>query len=593
MPLKIFCMFLLSALFVGDSVCAGTNYDGIAEGKGALSIVDEGGAATSDESGSALFGFDEDDYVSSSEKLKEFDGKILLKEVRFHGNECVTKAELNAIAAAYVNRRVGFKELNALKKAIHAFCAKKGLLFHRVLLPTQDVRDGDVDIWVRESNIHRITLTADPCVRKRLRPYVDRLRKCVKAADYERTFLLMQKLPGFVVTAIVSPIKDQPTRLEMHIVVREDKFHGSVGVSNTLLKREVGPWAGSVSLNFSNIFGINERWEFGVQTTHPFRELLNISGSLSVPVGSQGFSLTGGWSQFWTEASFVDAKKKTEHPSGQPSCRHRYKFGAAMPLYLRFGREVSTEFAFYNFGSVRKVFDPSIPIASRKDPLREVDETYNFMRLKLRSKFRVGRVSHVILLSGSYQPRTQGGYVQYDWLPSGGDKFKKTKTETSAISRARALFLSYTMHAALPHNIGLSLLLGGQWSFDSRQEIDLFRAVGDARSTYAYPVGALSNESGFSARASVSKTIPLSKRVFVAPYVFSTYGAAWWHKKQADHTYRYADLHSWGLGLECSVARSVTLKGEYAHPLGSMKRPLGRRAAIEEKRFVFSISISM
>lgn len=596
MLFRVFCLALLGVLLAHESFAVAVNQAapanvlGVAGERGVLSQVQEQDGERRS-SGEELFGFDEDDYVAASNKLERFDGKIDLKVVRFHGNSAVTTQELDAIAAAYVNRRVGFKELNKLKKAVHELCGKKGLLFHRVLLPTQDVRDGDVDFYIRETNISRITLTADPHVRKRLRGYIDRLRKAKLAKDYERIFLLMQKLPGFVVTAVVSPMKDKPTRLEMHIIVREDKFHAGLGVTNTLLKKEVGPWAGNVNFNFDNIFNLNEHWEFTAQATHPFRELLSLSGSLTVPLGGQGLNVTGGWSHFWTEPSIVDKDKKTERRSGRPSSRRRCKIGVSFPFLLRFGKEMTGEFAYYDYASSSKVYDQELPAVDRKDPQAEEVLKYAYMRAKVRTKFRLGRVSHVLLLSGSYQPPKTGGFVENQWDDEDGVS-KKTELLKEDVKKARALYFSYTMHAALPHNIGLSLLLGGQWSFDERQDIDWFRPVGDARSTYAYPVGTLVGESGFAARASVSKTIPVSRRVFVAPYLFGSYGAAWLHKK-IDGSYGYTDLHSWGLGVECSVAHKVSIKGEYAHPLGHMRKPDGQPDVKGEKRFVFSITMSV
>ena len=596
MLLRVFCLALLGVFFTNRAYAvavnqeAPTNILNVAGGRGAPSLVqeDDGDRRSS---GEELFGFDEDDYVAASNKLERFDGKVMLNKVRFHGNKIVSTMELDALASAYIGRRVGFKDLNALKKKVHTLCGEKGLMFHRVLLPTQDVRDGTVDLYIRESNISRITLTADPHVRKRLHGFVSRLRKATLAKEYERIFLLMQKLPGFVVTAVVSPMKDKPTRLEMHIIVREDKFHAGVGVTNTLLKKEVGPWAGNVGLNFDNIIGLNEHWEITAQATHPLRELLSLSGSLTVPLGDHGLSVTGGWSQFWTEPSVVDKDKKTERRSGRPASRRRLKLGASFPFLLRFGKELTGEFAYYDYSSTSKVFDPDIPSVDRKDPLAEETLRYAFMRAKLRGKMRVGRVSHVVLLSGSYQPSKTGGFVENQWESDGGVS-KKTEILKEDVKKARALYLSYTMHAALPKQIGLSLLLGGQWSFDERQDIDWFRPVGDARSTYAYPVGTLVGESGFSARLSLSKTIPASRRVFIAPYVFGSYGAAWLHKK-IDGAYGYTDLHSWGLGVECSVASKVSIKGEYAHPLGHLRKPEGQPEVKGEKRFVFSVTMSV
>jgi len=594
MPFSIFCLAFLAAFFSSTSwgavnvQPADVNYGGIVGGQGRSLIAteEEESPRTSEEE---LFQYDEDDYIEDINKLKKFEKKILLKKVVFHGNNIVSTNELNAIAMAYVNRQIGFAELNELKREIYAFCAKKGLIFHRILLPTQEVRDGDVDIWIRETNIHRITVTADKRVRKQIRPYVALLRQAKTRNEYERIFLLMQRLAGFTVRAVVQPIPDQPTKLEMHIVVKENKFRGVLSISNTLLKKDVGPWAAALGLNFDNIIGLNEHWEVSAQVAHPYRELLSLSGSLNLPLGRNGLSALAGVSYFWTEPSVVGVDLvKTETPSGHKASRRRCKFGLAYPFLLRFGKEVSLEAAYYNYYGMKKQYDVRIPISKREDPTYEEETRYDYMRFKLRTKLRAGRVSHIILLSGSYQPSRAAAHKGFAY-----EGKRRVQLFSDGINRARGVYLAYTLYAALPKNIGFSLLLGGQYSFDNRETMDLYRPVGDSRTTYAYPVGSLLGESGWAARLGLSKSFRSSKHVVFAPYLFASYGAVFERKDRNEQgVSNYTDLCSWGLGVECSVSRHVSMKAEYANPIGHLRRPSTVPKVVGEKRFVFSLSMT-
>ncbi|MCY4413643.1 MAG: hypothetical protein OXC30_01465 [Alphaproteobacteria bacterium] len=535
---------------------------------------------------SGLFGYGESDYRVSPDKLKKFNGKFQLKKIVFHGNSFISNVQLQNIAKAYVGREVGFQELNELKRAIYQFCSDSGLLFHRVLLPTQEVRDGDVDFYIRETNVGRIVLSADAPVRRNLAPYIAKLHKARTRAEYERILKLMQKLAGYKVVAIVKPMKDKPTYLEMQIVVQEDKVHLAMTAGNTLIKNEVGPYFMAGSLSFDNIIGLNEHFEIDGQAAYPHRELKALSTSLTLPLGHNGFSLTAGWSGSASEQSKFENKKKIDRPSGTVYRRGRCKLGLAHNLLLNAHKDITAELSYYRFGSIQEVYDPSIAIAKRKKPITESSLDYSWVRLKLRAKFVTGSVSHVLLLSGSWQPRRDKGDILYQYVDG-----KKEKLFESAVGMARSIYSLYTLYASLPKNVGLSLLLGGQYSLDPRQGIDFFRPVGDMRTTYAYPMGTLAGASGFSARTALSKVFPASSGFVFAPYTFFHYGAAFSDKK-VNGSYNYTDLYSWGLGVDMSIARSVSVKLEYAHPCGHMRKPTLFDAIKADDQFIVTVSAS-
>ena len=330
---------------------------------------------------------------------------VMIREVRIHDSNTLTEGERRALVAPYEGRTLSFKELQTLKKDIYAYYVARGYIFARVFLPTQTVTDGDVDFYVRECNIARITLLGGERVRKsrRVMAWIKRLRDAKKEKEFMRILKLMQKASGFKVVAAAVPLKDNPTQLELRIQIKEDRYQGSLGVSNALLRPEVGPYVGSAGVEFRNLCMQNEKIEADVQVAYPPRELFSVSGSLGVPIGTDGFEFLGGVSVSISEPSIVPDGEPAKH-SGQVSRRFRFKGAAVYPIYLGSNLEVGTELGLYKYGSNLDTYLPSMDIKDRRFPEAEQSTRYGWGRLKLRLKGSTGPLTHVLLVSGTYQP---------------------------------------------------------------------------------------------------------------------------------------------------------------------------------------------
>ena len=416
------------------------------------------------------FGYGPEDFVQAKNRLEDCPD-VKIHEIRLNGAKALSDAEKEALVADYVGKKLSIEDLRRLKSEIYKYYLAKGYLFCRVFLPTQRVTDGDVDFYIRESNISRIALLGEENVRKspRVLGWVKRLRSCKTDRQYMRILKLMQKAQGFKVIAAVIPLKGDPTQLELRLQVREKRFSGNVGVSNSLLKKEVGPIVGNAGVDFKNLCGLNEKLELDVQSALNPREMLSFSTALALPLGLDGFGLLGGVNLSKSEPSVVP-EDGPSYRSGQVSRRCRLKAAATYPFLLRSNFELTGEFGVYKYGTNTKIYAPGSDPADRTDPTVEKKSNYGWGRAKLRLKGSTGPLRHVLLLSGTYQPSFKEG----DQMKIAGDD----DWNDAEITKARAFYGMYNMFAKLPKQFSFALTLCSQLSADKRQPLDKFRPVG-------------------------------------------------------------------------------------------------------------------
>ena len=84
--------------------------------------------------------------------------RFLLKEVRFSPTRAIDAAELQAIAAPYLNRSVDPNDLGALSAALQQRYQDRGLALAAIAFPSQDVSAGILDVAIVEPRLGRITI---------------------------------------------------------------------------------------------------------------------------------------------------------------------------------------------------------------------------------------------------------------------------------------------------------------------------------------------------------------------------------------------------------------------------------------------------
>lgn len=274
---------------------------------------------------------------------------VQVKALRFAGNTLLTAEQLAPAVSGFVERTLGFEELQRAADAVAAAYTEAGWIA-RVYLPEQDISEGVVTLQVVEAHFGGVRREGEPSQRVQsaeLEAYF-RSRQAegepLNATRLDRALLLADDLPGVSVAGTLAPGNtDGETALVLQ-TTDEPLVYGDVSVDNTG-SRSTGSERLSVNLNVNSPGGRGELLAVN---------LLHTRGSdyarvgLTVPMGYDGLRLGANVSDM--KYSVVTGSAATGSSSSMgldlsyPLVRARMN-----NLYLSAGVE---DKRFYNFLSV-------------------------------------------------------------------------------------------------------------------------------------------------------------------------------------------------------------------------------------------------
>jgi hemolysin activation/secretion protein len=135
------------------------------------------------------------------------DGKTFeLHSVRLAGNDTLSSDTLLALVRGKIGQQVSLNDLNAMAASMAQAYHDRGYALAQVVIPPQDVTNGDVTFTVLEGKIGRVHLNLAPGTPIRESLVQARLAaiqpgKPLLQRDLERTMLLLSDLPGVRVTS--------------------------------------------------------------------------------------------------------------------------------------------------------------------------------------------------------------------------------------------------------------------------------------------------------------------------------------------------------------------------------------------------------
>jgi hemolysin activation/secretion protein len=132
--------------------------------------------------------------------------RFVLKDIRLAGNETLPAETLLALVSGEIGKEVSITDLNTMAARIAQAYRDRGYPLAQVVIPPQDVTDGDVTFTVLEGKIGRVRLNIAPGAPIReslLRARLSAIEpgKPLKQGQLERTMLLLSDIPGIRVTS--------------------------------------------------------------------------------------------------------------------------------------------------------------------------------------------------------------------------------------------------------------------------------------------------------------------------------------------------------------------------------------------------------
>lgn len=220
------------------------------------------------------------------------------KAFRFTGNTLLADAQLQPVVRGWLNRPIGFADLQQATQAVATTYRNAGWIVH-AYLPTQDVTEGTITIHVAEAVFAGAQLEGeppsriDPAMALRIVEAQQPTGAPLNANALDRALLLVDDLPGVSATAALAPgAQDNQTALALRL--RDGPLlEAEAGIDNHGA-RSTGSRRVTLAATLHNPLRLGDRLRL---------DLLHGSGTdygrlgWSLPVGSDGWRLGANASQ--------------------------------------------------------------------------------------------------------------------------------------------------------------------------------------------------------------------------------------------------------------------------------------------------------
>ncbi len=217
---------------------------------------------------------------------------VTVTRFQFSGNVLLTDAELAAVVAEYLNRPVGFAEIQQAAAAVAELYRKRGWIV-RAYLPEQDIHHGSVTIQIVEAIFGGVKLEGPPARRLALeqlqRGFEARQAKgaVINRNALDRALLLADDLPG---VAVSGSLQEGGNARETDLIIKlaDEAFAlGEVGLDN-FGARSTGSNRLTANLNLTSPLGIGDLLDGNLIHTRG-TDYLRLAFTL--PVGADGWRL--------------------------------------------------------------------------------------------------------------------------------------------------------------------------------------------------------------------------------------------------------------------------------------------------------------
>lgn len=192
------------------------------------------------------------------------DIKIHVEAIRISGAQALPAAELQALVADLIGGQHSLAELEQGAARITQHYRQAGYLLARAYLPTQEIKNGVVDIQVLEGRLGKLSLNNQSSFTdERIREQVAGITpdQALRSDTVERSLLLLSDIPGLVVRSTLSPGATLGST-DLDIQVKNGKpYDGSVSVDN-LGNRYTGEARINGNVTLNNPLGLGDALQF-------------------------------------------------------------------------------------------------------------------------------------------------------------------------------------------------------------------------------------------------------------------------------------------------------------------------------------------
>jgi hemolysin activation/secretion protein len=223
------------------------------------------------------------------------DTTFTLRHVRVDGATVYSEADLASFTAALVGRQVTVAQVFQIANAMTARYRRDGYILSQVLVPAQDIADGDVRLVAVEGFVDEVTIRGNaPGDDRRLAAYSERVKRArpLTAAALERCLLLMNDLGGSHARGTLVPSSRTPGAAELVVDFQRERVQFAL-TSDNRNSRSLGPYRGGIDAEGYGLLGDWDQLAFRGGSSFD-SEFNFLSLNYGTPLGSRGLRWTAG-----------------------------------------------------------------------------------------------------------------------------------------------------------------------------------------------------------------------------------------------------------------------------------------------------------
>lgn len=469
----------------------------------------------------------------------------------FSGYEgLATEAELQAVVAGAVGKKLSFAELSGEAEKVTAYLKQKGWFLARAYLPKQDVTMGTIEIAVTPGKSDgNLTINRDKQVRisdKKLRGFVKSALEAGKPINeraLERSVLLISDLPGISARASLSPGTMTGTSGVELAVAEGPVFSGSIWTDNQG-NLYTGEWRANSMFSFDDPFCCGDQVTLLLTEGERLRQ------------GRVGYLFPIGYDGLKGNLAYTAMN---------------YELGSDL-LILQYGGKSSSIDAGLSYPIHRSRAGNIITSISYSNKSL-IDSQYD---IELHHK----RVNSVLFTTSAdhYDTILGGGYSSLNVAVTAGTVHEANQLAAAAATnrgegRYARLNVTVMRQQRLTEKINLNVSVSGQRADDLLDSSEKF-SLGGPNGVRAYPISEASGDEGELLNAEIRYSPPVPKGWGSLQFSgFYDAGHIRLQKHEVEIPATATNLNSYwlrgaGFGITYAIDGRLTLRGSWAWVIG-------------------------
>jgi hemolysin activation/secretion protein len=467
-----------------------------------------------------------------------------ITSVQFSGNNVLSNAQLQKVAAPYLNRPLTRGDLAKFKYDVAKRYYASGYILVRVVTPpNQDLSKGVLNVTVYEAKIEKIETGKDAAVR----PFITRAitsevrpGSVFNETDVESMVRDLDDLHGAKASVNLVPGSQVGTTdLEVKVEKTND-FQQQVSVNNYGSKL-TGEWLFNGNFQYGNLLGLGELYTFDF--THSDSSLLTVRGGIQTPIGIRNVILDT--SYLYSNSNIGDRLAVL----GSEGTTDQFRIGLSSALLNTAMQKITVRLGF-DAGHFQSSILDGTPESD--DKTRHVTQDMNYLlRLANTTVYAALQLSE--------------GVSAFDGSSEGDTLLSRAQGNPDAFILRPTLFARQNLWT----NGSVKGLVSGQYSGSTLLASDLF-AIGGYGSVRGFQPAEETGESGMQVSVALEQEVLQREGwgVSIGPW----FDGGWVWNKVPGAAVDDA-LYSVGLGGELhtniTTLGDTALRLDWAHPVGS------------------------